>query len=367
MNLAEQIYQVAASTQTTGIQRFDPDPGASQAIEQAQKLRTLLLKLRFTKNLRYTLSADGEVQGGTPMATQLYDTIREGCFAPLDMWHDGLFDPRLELFWTGLKGHPVLSLMFSEIPDVYNRMASSPRPSRNPMIVDGLNDFLRQLEPRMASQRFKTRVSKHQTLYTQRVARIKKQLELLVQHYPGSTWISLSLWLGIPSPLSHTHREKCMALCCERVKNAISTCLPGKDPVVLLRPVLQRDGWVRVDVALASPHVYFVERARLAGQIIDECVRGYQLGAWGLVQLEPRQEVDTGRVYTPGLGHWEATRRLALYFGGADMALAHCKLKDAELFTLDVPLLSSWQLGTVGPDMAAWPFPRNAQFNPRPR
>lgn len=363
MSFSAECYRVAALTQSIGVQCFEVDLDARAAIEQAFPLRTLLGKLRFGKTAKFKLSAEGAVMGGTALMTALYDAIRGDCFTPRVVLWQGRFEPRLEAFWSGLKLHPVLQHMQPPMPQHYSRYPI-PRPDPNPLIVEGLNDFLVQLESRFAGRKFKANVADHQAVQTKRVARIRSRLEVLMDNYPATSWLSFSVWFGIPPGRGHASRESMMATGSSIVNKAIRTCIARRNCVSLLRPVFQRDEWVRIDVAMASPNVYRSECEVLARRMVEECERAAPLWSLGKVQLEAHNEADSYRIYTPGLGHWEAARRLAFYYGGANLAVSHGVLKDAQLFALEMDLLSLHRLGSMEPARTAWPFSHQVPFQP---
>ena len=353
---AERCYQIAREIQTTGVQRFEPDFVASEAINEAWQLRTLLSKLRISKNFCYTLSSDSGVQGGTALATELYETLQRGCFLPRALWTDGRFDPRLELLWEGLRSHPLWLYMQPDQAAIYAPLSSVAGIEPGPRLVQALNDFLLQLSSRMASQRFKTRLANYQSTFSKRVERMGVRLEKFMLSNPGACWVSFSVWFAMPSSDGHVKSVDFMGDRRDTVARAIRFCVPGKTYVSLLRPVLQRDGWMRVDVAVASAQIFFTQREALARLIGAECERLYRPGAFSLLQLQPMQPIDTHRVYAHWLGHWEACRRLALYFGGADMAVAHCKNTDAQLFQIGESVKPSKRFVPSTQEAMAWPF-----------
>ena len=355
----ELCYRVAALTQSTGVMRFDADPEAALAIEKAWRLRNLLSKVRFSKNFSFSLSAEGAVRGGTDLATQLYEAIQDDCFAARRIWRQGQFEPRLTSFWEGLASHSVLVQMHSQQPLPYCGWPT-PAPDLSPQIAAGLNDFVQQLNSRWASKQFKTRVAAHQSVYAKRVERISSRLEQFMVGYPGSSWISLSVWFTVTATTSPAPYARGIAKSCSVVTNAIRDSVSDGGPVVLLRPVLQRDGWIRVDAALTWPNMHFVGREPLAQRILAECER--KSGAIGLARLAAQHEVDTCRIYAPALGHWEAARRLALYFGGADLAVSHCTLKDSQLFLLNPKLVPPTHFAQPSLPGSAWPFPNSGEF-----
>ena len=115
-----------------------------------------------------------------------------------------------------------------------------------------------------------------------------------------------------------------------------------------------------MDAALTWPNMHFVGREPLAQRILAECER--KSGAIGLARLAAQHEVDTCRIYAPALGHWEAARRLALYFGGADLAVSHCTLKDSQLFLLNPKLVPPTHFAQPSLPGSAWPFPNSGEF-----
>lgn len=363
-SFAELCYYVAALTQSTGVQRFDIDHDARSAIEQAFPLSALLGKLRFGKSAKFKLSAEGAVEGGTALMTAFYDAIKGDCFGPRMVLWQGQFEPRLEAFWDGLKTHPVLLHMQPPMV-LYNPCGPTPRQDSNPAIVAGLNDFVVQLESRFAMRKLKSSIADHQAMYRRRVERVRSRLEVLMKNFPATSWLSFSVWYAVLPGASHASRQGAMIEGCAAVKKAITACLGRREAVTLLRPVFQRDEWVRVDVALASPNIFFSERQSLAERIVAACDRGPLIWTPGTVQLVATTEAESFRVYTPELGCWEATKRLAFYYGGADLAVSHGLLKEPQLFALDMGVLSAFRLGSIAPSQAAWPFSHNipAQAN----
>ena len=261
-SFAELCYYVAALTQSTGVQRFDVDLGAREAIERAFPLSTLLGKLRFGKNAKFKLSADSTVEGGTALMAAFYDAIKDDCFGSRAVLWQGRFEPRLEAFWDGLKTHPVLLHMQPPMV-LYNPCGPAPRQDSNPAIVTGLNDFVTQLESRFATRKLKASIADHQAMYRRRVERVRSRLEVLMTNFPATSWVSFSVWYAVLPGAGHASRQGSMLEGCSAVNKAIAACLGRREAVRLLRPVFQRDEWVRVDVALASPHIFFAERKSL--------------------------------------------------------------------------------------------------------
>ena len=242
-SFAELCYYVAALTQSTGVQRFDVDLGAREAIERAFPLSTLLGKLRFGKNAKFKLSADSTVEGGTALMAAFYDAIKDDCFGSRAVLWQGRFEPRLEAFWDGLKTHPVLLHMQPPMV-LYNPCGPAPRQDSNPAIVTGLNDFVTQLESRFATRKLKASIADHQAMYRRRVERVRSRLEVLMTNFPATSWVSFSVWYAVLPGAGHASRQGSKLEGCSAVNKAIAACLGRREAVRLLRPVFQRDEWV---------------------------------------------------------------------------------------------------------------------------
>ena len=334
MKILEEIYKVIATQQfcgrSTQVQAQDED--AVEAFAGLYGMLKLLPKLSKDQVL-FGLDKDDKLTCQGDVAKELLALVQGKPDFVKTLFSDADFDPRLEHFW-----HRWTFIL----PEHRKQKPSSPYdPYATALSIatkqmEELNRFGPLMASELTNPALKLAVRKRENFYRSRFDRLFSQLCTFERLHRHIKWAGFAFWVDMGKDKYKDESSVLLRVkwACETLRCAVLTVEKCELQCLLIRPVWQRDGWLRLDVAWAMPKRDDRYPNEDESRVVAICGQTTSHAMLGIVSPKPDLENETYRIHSSDLdlGPTEALRRLALYYAMGDLPCSRFKLDTDELF-----------------------------------